>query len=231
MRILTVTVQIIARMRIDDRIALMARLTVEFRAADVTHHTLSIVGRGRNAVTLRPHDIVVSGSEFFARKVTGFALAVDGAVGVTLHAVGHLREMTHGLIEISMTGIAFQSGFFDVPLMAEDGAVVSDVLEDEALPLLTQGNALVGDVFRRVAIGASRPERKQIVRASITLFDSGMTGDALHIGVQRVFEGGRKSAIRADQSELAIREGRGGERDSQYEQKTHHCSPLTAERK
>ncbi len=167
--ILTVTRHVVSRMRIDDRVALMAGLTIELRAALVTHRTIGVGRGGFHTVCLFPDDGVIIGFQFFTGQVAGFAFHRDGTLCVAVHALGHhwcmhFAAIGQPFIKIRVTGVALEFGVFEMALMIEAGTVIVFDAE-ESIYCKGQMDAFVGDIFGPVAIGADRKLRHQVVHA------------------------------------------------------------------
>ena len=128
MRILSVPGNVIARMRIEDRISVVATQAVISGVAEIA----GFVRVCRRAVSVNPIEFVIGGKQFIRRQMAGAAVGLGVFARMTTHAVAHARQM-RGLfgeqnrIEIRVAGGAFELRFAEMPLVAEDGTCRRDV--------------------------------------------------------------------------------------------------------
>lgn len=144
--VLSVTVQVVARMGINHRIALMATLAIQSAARGMAHRAIGVSLAARTAMTLHPEHVVIGGFQVFLRQVTGVAFHRHRARAVTLHAIGHAREVIDLFVKVRMAGAAFQLGHFEMPFVTKDRAVIGNGFEDKAVHRFAERHALVGNV-------------------------------------------------------------------------------------
>jgi hypothetical protein len=90
--ILSMSEGVVAWVRIENRIALMATLTMF--SDIVTHRTARFRFRGSQTVKSRPIIAVVRRDEILLRFVTLRAFVADQSLAVAIHTGRHIRQMT-----------------------------------------------------------------------------------------------------------------------------------------